>query len=40
MTGERLRVAFLGGRGIPARYGGFNSLIEELPRGSWENLNR
>jgi len=26
----RLRVAFLGGRGIPARYSGFDSLIEEL----------
>src|SRR5262249_28155377 len=32
-TGERpLRVALLGSRGIPARYGGYETLMEELAR--------
>jgi Domain of unknown function (DUF1972) len=30
VTERRLRVAILGGRGIPANYSGFDTLIEEL----------
>ncbi len=30
MTERRLRIAILGGRGIPANYSGFDTLIEEL----------
>jgi glycosyltransferase involved in cell wall biosynthesis len=30
VSGRPLRIALLGGRGIPARYGGFETLLEEL----------
>ncbi|MDA8016668.1 MAG: glycosyltransferase [Thermoanaerobaculia bacterium] len=29
-TGSRLRIALLGSRGIPARYGGYETMMEEL----------
>jgi len=33
MSGERLRIAILGTRGIPARYGGFETFAERLALG-------
>ncbi len=30
MTGHRIRIALIGSRGIPARYGGFETMMEQV----------
>ena len=33
MSGKGLRIALLGTRGVPARYGGFETAVEEIGAG-------